>query len=104
MQRISLEHAAPGMKLAKPAKNKRGMTLCGAGAELSEDMIARLSDMGIKRITVEGHPVDTEEEEKSLSQQIDELNTRFRKVERNPLMRKVKKIFLELLEERAKEA
>ncbi|MEE8300710.1 MAG: hypothetical protein V3R28_05350 [Desulfatiglandales bacterium] len=104
MQRISLKHAAVGMKLAKPVKNKKGMTLCGAGTELSEKIIARLSDMEINRITVEGHPVDTEEEEKSLSQQIDELNARFRKVDRNPLMRKLKKIFLELLEEGAKEA
>jgi len=63
-----------------------------------------LSDMGIKRITVEGHPVDTGEEEKSLSQQIDELNARFRKVDRSPLMRKLKKIFLGLLKEGAKEA
>lgn len=104
MQRISLKHAAVGMKLAKPVKNKRGMTLCGAGSDLSEKMIARLSDMGIKRITVEGHPVDTGEEEKNLSQQIDELNARFRKVDRSPLMRKLKKIFLELLKEGAKEA
>ena len=104
MQRISLKHAAVGMKLAKPVKNKRGMTLCGAGTELNEEIIARLSDREIKRITVEGHPVDTEEEEKSLSQQIDELNARFRKVDRNPLMRKLKKIFLGLLKEGAKEA
>ncbi len=104
MQRISLKHAAVGMKLAKPVKNKKGMTLCGAGTELSEKIIARLSDMGINRITVEGHPVDTGEEEKNLSQQIDELNARFRKVDRNPLMRKVKKIFLGLLKEGAKEA
>jgi hypothetical protein len=104
MQKISLEHAAAGMKLAKPVKNKRGITLCGAGAELSEDMIARLSDMEIKRITVEGHPVDTGEGEKGLSQQIDELHARFSKVEGDPLMRKLKNIFLELLEERGKEA
>jgi len=58
MQRISIELAAAGMKLAKLVKNKRGMTLCGAGTELTEEIIERLSDMGVKRITVEGHPVD----------------------------------------------
>jgi len=104
MQRIPMELAAAGMKLAKLVKNKRGMTLCGAGTELTEEIIERLSDMEVKRITVEGHPVDTEDREKSLSQQIDELHARFKYVEGDPLMRKIKDIFLERLKEMAEEA
>ena len=104
MQKISLELATAGMKLATLVNNKRGMPLCSAGTELTENIIARLSNMGVKRITVEGHPVDTEDREKSLSQQIDELHARFKYVEGDPLMRKIKEIFLERLKEMAEEA
>jgi len=101
MQKIPIDLATPGMKLAKPVANDRGIVLCGPGSELAEEMITRLSDMGIKRITVQGHPVDTGDSEKSLGQQTDELHARFRKVEGDPLMRKIKDIFLERLKERA---
>ena len=101
MQRIPIDLATPGMKLAKPVANDRGIVLCGPGTELTEEIITRLSDMGAKRITVEGHPVDTGDSEKSLGQKIDELHARFRKVEGDPLMRKIKDIFLERLKERA---
>lgn len=101
MQKIPIDLATPGMKVAKPVANDRGIVLCGPGSELTEEMITRLSDMGIKRITVEGHPVDMGDSEKSLGQQTDELHVRFRKVEGDPLMRKIKNIFLEGLKERA---
>lgn len=104
MQKIPLKLAKAGMKLAKPVKNDRGTTLCGAGIELTEEMIARLSDMEITRIAVAGHPVDAGERGKSLSQQVDELNARFRSVEEDPLMRKIKNIFLERFKQRAEEA
>ncbi|MBW1739783.1 MAG: hypothetical protein JRJ42_01470 [Deltaproteobacteria bacterium] len=104
MQKIPVNLAKPGMKLAKPVANDRGIVLCGTGAELTEEMITRLSDMGVKRITVEGHPVDTGDPEKTLSQQIRELDARFKKVEGDPLMGRIKDIFLERLKERAKEA
>ena len=104
MQKIPLELAAPGMKLAKPVINKRGMTLCGAETELTEELIERLTRMEVKRITVEGHPVDTGETEKGLSQKIDELHTRFKDVEGDPLMSKIKNTFLELLKEKGEEA
>lgn len=103
MQKIPLKLAVPGMKLAKSVSNKRGMTLCGEGTELTESIIDRLSGMEVKRITVAGHPVDTGVEEKSLSRQIDELNARFRYVEGDPLMRKLKNIFLGRLKEKAEE-
>jgi len=47
--------------------------------------------------------VDTGDAGKSLGQQIDELHARFRKVEGDPLMRRIKDIFLERLRERANE-
>ena len=104
MQKIPLNLAKPGMKLAKSVTNDRGVTLCGAGTELTEETIARLSGMDVKRITVVGHPVDMGGEEKSLSERMDELHARFRNVEADPLMKKIKNIFLEVLREEADEA
>ena len=101
MQKIPLDLAAPGMKLAKSVKNKRGMVLCSAGTDLTEDIISRLSKMDVERITVDGHPVDTGEPEKNLDQQIDELNYRFKNVTGDALMNKIQNIFLKLLKEKA---
>ena len=104
MQKVQLSLAAAGMKLAKPVTNKRGMVLYGAGAVLTKEIIARLSDMGVEQIRVEGHPLDTGDMAKKLSQHIDDLDSRFRYVEGDPLMSKIKSLLLERLRERADEA
>ncbi len=103
MQKIPLKLATPGMKLAKPVMNDRGMTLCGPGTELTEQTIGRLSEMDVKRIAVEGHPIDTGREEKSLSQELDDLDVRFRRVDGDPLMKKIKNAFADVLKERAEQ-
>jgi hypothetical protein len=100
MQKVQLSLAAPGIKLAKPVTNKRGIVLYGAGAVLTKEIIARLSDIGIEQITVEGHPLHTGDTGKSLSQHIDDLHSRFRYVEGDPLMSKIKSLLLERLRER----
>ncbi len=104
MEKVRLSLAAPGMKLAKPVTNKRGMVLYGAGAVLTKEIIARLSDMGVEQITAEGYPLDTGDTGKNLNQHIDELHSRFRYVEGDPLMSKIKGFLLERLRERADEA
>lgn len=58
MQRIPLEHAAPGMRLAKTVENESGQTLLPQGTELTEELIERLTRMRVTRIAVEGHPVN----------------------------------------------
>jgi inorganic pyrophosphatase/exopolyphosphatase len=103
MQKISLKQATAGMVLAKPVENDRGMTLCGAGTELTKDTIDRLIRMEVKRITVEGHPVDTGQEEKSLDQLLKELDGRFEKVVDDPLMKKIKSMISQVLTEQAEE-
>jgi len=103
MQKIPLKRATPGMKLAKPVVNDRGMTLVGAGTQLTEDTIDRLVGMEVHRITVEGHPIDTGQEEKSLDQMLGELDKRFRKVKDDPLMKKIKNMISEVLKEQAKD-
>jgi hypothetical protein len=103
MQKILLKQATAGMKLAKPVENDRGMILCGAGTELTEDTIDRLVRMEVKKITVEGHPVDTGQEQKSLDQLLKELDGRFQKVADDPLMRKIKNMISQVLTEQAED-
>lgn len=58
MQKIPIDLAAPGMKLAKAVTKENGMTIMAEGMELTDSLIERLQGMKIDRITVEGHPVD----------------------------------------------
>jgi len=58
MQKIPINLAAPGMKLAKPVLKEGGMTIMAEGMELTDSLISRLENMKIDRITVQGHPVD----------------------------------------------
>ena len=58
MQKIPIDLAKPGMKLAKPVTKEGGMTIMAEGMELNENHISRLQAMEIDRITVQGHPVD----------------------------------------------
>ena len=103
MQKIPINLALPDMTIAKPVANDRGIVLCGPGSKLTQELIDRLTTMGIKRITVEGNPVDMGDAEQSFSQQAEELRDRFSKVEDDPLMRKIKDILLQRLHERADE-
>jgi hypothetical protein len=57
--------------------------------------------MGIDQITVDGNPPGTADDEESLSLQINKLNARFRYVEGDPLMGKMKNLILKHLKERA---
>jgi len=58
MQKIPINLAAPGMKLAKAVTKDNGMTIMAEGMELTESLISRLEGMNIERITVHGHPVE----------------------------------------------
>ncbi|MBC18533.1 MAG: hypothetical protein CL942_15960 [Desulfovibrio sp.] len=58
MQKIPIDLAEPGMKLAKPVTKEGGMTIMAEGMELTDSLIDRLRNMKIDRITVQGHPLD----------------------------------------------
>ncbi|MBI5747997.1 MAG: hypothetical protein HZA00_02650 [Nitrospinae bacterium] len=90
MQKIPLNLAKSGMRLAKAVFNEKGLVLCGEGVELSEALISRLSNLNINKITVEGHPVDTGVEEKPLEEQLKDLEKRFEKVKSDTLMKMIK--------------
>jgi hypothetical protein len=80
MQEILTAQAKEGMVLARDVITPEGRVLCGKGTELSAALIERLARMEITHIAVEGHPVEVPGE-KSLEEEIEELNERFSRVE-----------------------
>ncbi|WP_419787688.1 hypothetical protein [Pseudodesulfovibrio sp.] len=58
MQKIPIDLAKPGMKLARAVTKENGMTIMAEGMELTESLISRLENMKIDRITVQGNPVE----------------------------------------------
>ncbi|MDD3312965.1 hypothetical protein [Pseudodesulfovibrio sp.] len=58
MQKIPIDLARPGMKLARAVTRENGMTIMAEGMELTESLISRLENMKVDRITVQGNPVD----------------------------------------------
>ncbi len=104
MQRILLAQAGPGMILAKEILNPEGMVLCGAGTPLSEALIERLANMDVVDVTVEGHPVNIEGE-KTLNEELEEVDLRFQRVEDIvPLMYLKKRIQARLAASRSLES
>jgi hypothetical protein len=95
MQKIPLTLAASGMILAQDIKNPdnpEGPPLCGKGVTLTDSLLDRLQRMGIQSIAVEGHPVNIEGE-KSLEEELEILDRRFRKVTDDPLMNKLREMY-----------
>ena len=92
------------MILAKEILNPEGMVLCGAGTPLSEALIERLANMDVVDVTVEGHPVNIEGE-KTLNEELQEIDLRFQRVEEiAPLMYLKKRIQARLAASRSLEA
>ena len=95
MQKIPLAQAAPGMVLARDILNNdnpSSMPICGKGVKLSESLIARLQQMGVQSISVEGRPVKIEGEA-TAEQLLEALDQRFVRVEKDPLMLRVKELY-----------
>ncbi len=57
MQKIPLNLAKPGMKLAKSVLKDNSIVIVAEGAELNESLLFRLENMKVETITVEGNPV-----------------------------------------------
>ena len=58
MQKIPLNLAREGMKLAKPLLRDNGLVLVAENSELTGYLLERLERMEIAMITVQGNPVD----------------------------------------------
>ncbi len=90
MQKVPLELVKPGMVLAKPVLNEKGMALCAEGTELNATLIERLKRMNVSSVTLKGHPVDLGSPVKSTQQKIAEMQSRFAHVAGDPLMERLK--------------
>ncbi len=88
MKKVLLHEAVPGMILAKPITGASGLVVAAAGLMLDEKMIAHLEKMGKTAVHVEG--ALGEEAGKSLEDLERELNARFRKVEGDPELTRIR--------------
>lgn len=92
MQKIPIDLAAPGMKLAKPVTKEGGMTIMAEGMELTDSLISRLENMKIDRITVQGNPVDMGGVGSGTvyAERVERLDTLFRRYAKDKWMMRVK--------------
>ena len=95
MQTISISLAAAGMVLAREIRSSdkpNARILCGKGVELTDPLIARLRQMGIESVSVEGHPIKIEGEQ-TVDDMLSALDQRFSRVAHDPLMLRIKEIY-----------
>ena len=85
-QRIQVSQARPAMVLSRPVTTANHMVLCASKTVLSADLIARMGTRGIRRLWVQGHPVE-DATGKPFSVALAELRERFAHCQHIPLMR-----------------
>ena len=90
MQKVPITLVKPGMILAKPVTNEKGMPLCAEGTELSANLINRLKKMNVPSLTLEGHPVDLGDAEKTPREKLQDIAARFSRVDGDPIMDKLR--------------
>jgi hypothetical protein len=88
MQKIPLPLAEPDMVLEKPVTRDNGMILVGQGTVLTESLIARLKNMNIASVVVQGHPLDLGSggAGTSMGRRRERLEHLFRHVDQDPFM------------------
>ncbi|MDD5284400.1 MAG: hypothetical protein PHD54_00960 [Desulfuromonadaceae bacterium] len=87
MQKLPLMQAKAGMVLARDVfrgNSPTGMPICGKDTLLTDALIARLENMDVQSVSVQGHPV-WEEGELSYDDLQRELDRRFEKTIQDPL-------------------
>jgi len=93
MQRIKIDEAREGMKLAKPVMSEQGTVLCREGTDLSEGMIEVLKKRGVIKLRVEGHPVERPDEV-PLEKRLEGVRLRFSKAEESLYAMKLRNIII----------
>ena len=84
-QRILLSQSSAGMVLSRPVHLPNRTALCPRGAPLSEGLVTKLMNLGIKRIWVCGQPLPVLEQD-GYAQRIRRLRHGFARVRHIPLM------------------
>ena len=99
MQKIPLMTARAGMILARDvfrSESAIGIPICGKNTELTDTLIARLENLKVQSVYVEGHPV-REEGDHNLDDILCDLDSRFAKVRQDPLTDKLHDIYANYL-------
>lgn len=95
MAKVSVNNLKAGMKLIKPVVNEAGMVLLGEGTVLTEQMINKIMNMNINAVFVEGSQQRTKTKEEAIK----EVEERFSRSAQSDLMKMLKKVMIEHLEE-----
>jgi hypothetical protein len=82
------------MRLVRPVLNKNGLVMIGENTVLTESLIAKIQDMGVDAVRVEGASRSLPPKEEMLAQ----LDRRFRNVETQPHMGVLKRLIAEHIE------
>lgn len=90
MQQILTLQAKEGMVLAKDVTTPEGRVLCGKGTVLTQSLLDRFRKMELAQLTVDGHPVAMPGE-KSLQEELQEIEERFSEVKTVPPLVYLKK-------------
>ncbi len=90
LQRVPIIMVRPGMILAKPVNNEKGMTLCAVGTELTANIIEKLKKMDVRVVTLKGHPVDMGIQEITPEEKISKIEDKFSVFKDNAIMDRLK--------------
>lgn len=95
MQKIPINLAQTGMVLAREVfqpGSTSTMAICGKGVVLTEGLIERMTRMDVKMLWVEGNTVRLPGET-SLEEKLAHLDRRFKKIQDEPRMARIKEMF-----------
>lgn len=95
MRRIAVRDLAPGQRLSAPVTAAGGVVLVQAGTDLTESVIARLSDLGVDSVLVASLP--GADDTAGLARRAAEVEARFEGHESNLWMMALKRIVLDQL-------
>jgi len=97
MQKIPLQLAKPEMVLAKPVTRENGMVLVAAGTVLTAGLIAKLDNMGVDLLVVEGETLEMGGacSEEVLVKKRERLEHLFRNFEGDRYMGQVKQMIMD---------
>src|ERR1700690_2664417 len=99
MQKIPLIIAKAGMILARDvfrSESAIGIPICGKDTELTDTLIARLENLKVQSVYIQGHPA-WEEGDKNLDDILRDLDSRFAKVRQDPLTARLHDIYADYL-------
>lgn len=95
MPKISVDSLRHGMILSEPVVNKAGMILIGEKTLITDVIIERLNNMGVKSVYIEGDS----KPQMPIEEVMLEIDKRFRKTENEPYVHLLKRVLKKHIEE-----